>query len=667
MTEAFRALTFDEIRLLEARNCRADSWQKVRVNPHFEASRLGGCRFSGEVRLGQFTKDVAFYGGLTRPSGLTNAVIHNCTIGNNVYINAVHGYLANYDIEDGVIIEDVKLLAVDGPTSFGNGTLVRVINETGGREVIIYDHLSSHLAYLMALYREDGVLIRRLTEMVEAYAASVTSHRCRIGGGTKITHCGVLKNIRIGEAAVLEGVSRLKNGTILSKPEAPSEVGSGVIAEDFIFATGSVVRDGVNISQCFVGQAVELGKQYSASHSVFFANCVGFHGEACSVFAGPYTVTHHKSTLLIAGLYSFLNAGSGSNQSNHMYKLGPVHQGIVERGSKTSSDSYMLWPMRVGAFTLIMGRHYGNADTTQLPFSYLIEHDDESNLMPGVNLRSVGTIRDSQKWPTRDKRRDREITDYIICHLLNPYTVEKMCQGVELLKTIQNAAGHSSRSFYFNGVKITRSSLEKGIELYQLGIRRYLGNVVVTRLRAAPITSREELCRRFAVSGDTGPGDWLDWAGLFLPRSKAEALLTSLKKGHIAELKGLDRALRREYENFEDYEFAWVDGHFRKKQGKPLGEFTPKEFQDLIADWIEAVEQLDQMRSADARKEFAQTARIGYGLDGAKDADFAAVRGSADDNGFILELEKRLFLKKQSAAKLTADLGALEEGIARNQ
>ena len=58
-------------------------------------------------------------------------------------------------------------------------------------------------------------------------------------------------------------------------------------------------------------------------------------------FAGPYKVTHHKSTLLIAGMFSFMNAGSGSNQSNHMYKLGPIHQGTLERGAKTTSDSYI--------------------------------------------------------------------------------------------------------------------------------------------------------------------------------------------------------------------------------------------------------------------------------------------------------------------------------------
>ena len=88
------------------------------------------------------------------------------------------------------------------------------------------------------------------------------------------------------------------------------------------------------LANTYVGQACRIGRQFSAENCLFFANCEAFHGEACSVFAGPYTVTHHKSTLLIAGMFSFYNAGSGTNQSNHMYKLGPVHEGRLERGSQ---------------------------------------------------------------------------------------------------------------------------------------------------------------------------------------------------------------------------------------------------------------------------------------------------------------------------------------------
>ena len=73
-----------------------------------------------------------------------------------------------------------------------------------------------------------------------------------------------------------------------------------------------------------------------------------------------------------------------------MYKLGPIHQGTLERGAKTTSDSYILWPARVGAFSLVMGRHVNHSDTSNLPFSYLIEQNNTTYLVPGVNLRSVG-------------------------------------------------------------------------------------------------------------------------------------------------------------------------------------------------------------------------------------------------------------------------------------
>ncbi len=235
--------------------------------------------------------------------------------------------------------------------------------------------------------------------------------------------------------------------------------------EHFIVCSGSIVTESTLIDKCFIGQGCVLGKHYSAENSLFFANCAGYHGEACSIFAGPYTVTHHKSTLLIAGIFSFMNAGSGSNQSNHMYKLGPIHQGIMERGSKTTSDSYLLWPARIGPFTLVMGRHYKNMDTSSLPFSYLIESNDESILVPGINLRSVGTIRDAQKWPKRDRRKDPVKIDQVNFNLLSPYTIRKMFEGRDLLRKIKSVAGEVSGSYTYNNMMIKGPSLERGIEL----------------------------------------------------------------------------------------------------------------------------------------------------------------------------------------------------------
>ena len=406
-------LTDLQIAALEEQSCRCDDWSNIEVADDFNPRYVRNAVFSGHVRLGSFNRVFTLAGGIRKHSGVYHATLHNVDVGDDCMIEHIHNYIANYVIGAGSYIENVTDLIVYGECSFGNGVKVNVMNETGGREVYIHDHLSSHEAYITALYRHEPELIQSMKSLVDQYVASVTSEMGTIGENVEILDAMHLVNVRIGDCTKIKGTSRLRNGTILSKKEAPVTIGMNVIADDFIIDTGSVVADGVALTRCFVGQACVLGHGYSAMDSLFFSNCQGENGEACSLFAGPYTVTHHKSTLLISGMFSFMNAGSGSNQSNHMYKLGPIHQGILERGAKTASDSYILWPAKIGAFSLVMGRHVSNLDTTDLPFSYLIEQQSVSYIVPGVNLKSVGTIRDV-----------RELHDRFVAMHRNYYSYE---------------------------------------------------------------------------------------------------------------------------------------------------------------------------------------------------------------------------------------------------
>jgi hypothetical protein len=91
-----------------------------------------------------------------------------------------------------------------------------------------------------------------------------------------------------------------------------------------------------------------------------------------------------------------------------------------------------------------MGRHVTHSDTSNLPFSYLIEQQNTTYLVPGVNLRSVGTIRDAQKWPRRDSRSDPDRLDSINYNLLSPFTIQKMIKGIKLLHNLQYSSGELS-------------------------------------------------------------------------------------------------------------------------------------------------------------------------------------------------------------------------------
>ncbi|MBK7488976.1 MAG: DUF4954 family protein [Bacteroidales bacterium] len=654
MAEGYRSLSIGEIRGLEAAGCRSNSWESVFVKDPFNAERIQNVTFSGTVRLGLFNGVARERCGLPLMRGIKNAHIHNCTIADNVTITDIMGFIANYDIGEGVVIRNCGHISTEGHTSFGNGTRVAVLNETGGREVPIWDRLTSHMAYIITLYRHRPSAIAEIEKLIDDYTEGVRSDRGEIGSGSYIAGCGTIKNVRIGNGAVIEDVSRLEEGSVNSSFRDPVHIGNDVIMDHFIICSGSKVNDAAVIDKCFIGQGCILSKQYSAENSLFFSNCGGYHGEACSIFAGPYTVTHHKSTLLIAGIFSFMNAGSGSNQSNHMYKLGPIHQGIMERGSKTTSDSFVLWPSRIGPFTLVVGRHHHNVDTTSFPFSYLTEASYESQLIPGINLRSVGTIRDAQKWPKRDMRKDTRKLDQINYNLLSPFTVGKMIKGRDLLKELIEA-NQGQDVIGYERMRIKSSAAMRGISLYQMGIDKYIGNSVIKRLEGTVFRSDEEIRDRMKPDTMDGTGDWIDMSGLITPLSSIEVLLEAIESKEMKSADAINRSFDSIHRNYYNLQWAWVYDHLPGETGKPNEELTADDIIAIVERWKKSVVELDWMLYEDARKEFTLSSMTGFGIDGddeVKKRDFEQVRGDFEKNSVVLAILDHIKAKTELGDEL---------------
>lgn len=649
-SDTMRKLTKEEINALESQSCTCADWSQVSVAESFSTKYVKHVHFSGHIELGVFEKDITAKGGISRHSGIFHATLHNCKVGDNVFINKINCYIANYNIGDDAFIENTELIFTDGTTSFGNGVEVALLNESGGREILIADQLSSHLAYIMAIYRHREKCIERIREIIRTYSESVSSSTGEIGKKVKIINCGRIENMRIGDYATIEEASNLTNGSINSNQHDPVYIGQNVIAKNFIVSSGATITDASLVENSFIGQGVQIGKHFSIYDSVYFCNCQGFHGEACAIFGGPYTVTHHKSSLLIAGMFSFLNAGSGSNQSNHMYKLGPMHQGVVERGSKTTSDSYILWPAKVGAFSLVMGRHTQHSDTSSLPFSYLIENENSTYIVPGVNLKSVGTIRDAQKWPKRDRRKDPNKLDCINFNLLSPYTIQKMYAGTEVLKSLQALSGETSQTYSYQSTKITNTALRHGLKYYSMAIEKFLGNSLIKKLEGTAFKSIEEVRSQLSPSTPIGLGEWVDLSGLIAPKSCVSEMLDDIETGKLNSISDINGRLSQMHSMYYEYEWTWALEKLEQKFGKPYTEFTIKDIISQVETWRKSVVELDNMLYEDAKKEFNLIARTGFGVDGndeTKLKDFENVRGSFDSNPFVIAVQEHI--KKKSA------------------
>ncbi|MCB9303067.1 MAG: DUF4954 family protein [Lewinellaceae bacterium] len=663
----YRNLTDSEITALLSQGCFCDDWTAVRVSGPFNPAHIHSARFEGTVKLCPMNQEVAPGEGAPKPSGLYSCYIKDCEIQGPVYISQV-GRLEGYTIEKDVRIENVSSLVVESPTAFGNGTEIEVLNEGGGREVLIFDQLTAQIAYLMANYRHEPEMIVRLKELIQDYCQRKQSDRGVIQSGASIRDVQTIRNVNFGPKALVSGAQSLEEGTISSTEAAPAHIGEGVIAKHFIVLSGAQVDSGAILDKCLVGQGVRIGKQFSAENSLFFANCEGFHGEAVSLFAGPYTVTHHKSSLLIAGMFSFFNAGSGSNQSNHMYKLGPLHQGWLERGCKTGSFSYLLWPCRIGAFSVVMDKHSSNFDTSEFPFSYITLEDGKSTLTPAMNLFTVGTRRDSEKWPRRDRRKDPDKLDLIHFELFSPYIVTKMIRGSEILQKLYEETPKEQKYVKYKGVSILRLLLKTCRKYYQIALKKYYGEQLLKRLESRSFDTLAGL-REILQPQETYTGDWADMAGLLAPRAVIQEITEAIKDGQIKRIEQLRARLKMAYENYEEYTWAWYVHTLERETGTAIGQATQGQFIELIQDWKANAAKLNNMILKDAEKEFDQNSRIGFGVDGdeeVKESDFSRVRGAYDGNEFVRSLQAENEAIEKKAADWTARLEQLLTPEIRN-
>ncbi len=661
---SYRKITNSEIAALQKQGCFSVNWESVFVKDGFLVDAIFNTQFAGEIKLGSFGGEVELEKGISKPAGIRNSYIENCEIGDGVYIANVNS-LVNYNIADNVAIENVGTIVVNGETTFGNGYEIEVLNEGGGRDLPIFDKLSAQVAYLMVVYRHDKLFIEKLAALINSYVESKKSTKGTIGKNARILNTTSLRNVAVGDYTVITGASNLENGTIGSCKEAPTKIGEDVIAKDFIILSGSKIDSGAIITSSFIGQGVKIGKQYSTENCAFFANCEGFHGEACSVFAGPYTVTHHKSTLLIAGMFSFFNAGSGTNQSNHMYKLGPLHQGTVERGSKTGSFSYLLWPCKVGAYSVVMDKHGSNFDTTELPFSYITMEKGRSVITPAMNLFTVGTTRDTVKWPKRDRREDPEKLDLISFDFLNPFIVGKIFDGINLLNELHARALKKQDYITHKGISINRLMLRTSRRYYETAINVYIGKLIVNRLKQlSELSSLKEIQDILTPKEKSAGGKWDDILGLVGSESSIDSLLDSIKSGKTNSVADIQTELNAIYESYETDSYSWGAAQIQKYLDIDVANISKDELVKIVTNWKTNSLKMNTMILKDSEKEFDQNSKLGFGNDGddaVMEADFEAIRGTHGSNSFVVGLKNESIEIESVFESIINQLGKLPD------
>ena len=588
--DEYRLLTNEEISILEENGCTAEDWTNINVADDFQPTYIKNVNFYGEIFMGVFEKNIEVSNGFVRHSGIRNATLRNAYIGDNCLIENIGNYINNYAIGEECCICNVCTMETTAEATYGEGNTISVLNEAGNGNVILFSGLTSNLAALMIRNAADKEFTAAIRGIVKDDIERRAREKSTVGNNVKIVNTAEITNTHISDNCEINGASRISDCTLASGLEDNVFIGSGVICENSIVTDGSAVLNGANITNCFVGEACQITNGFTAESSLFFANCYMSNGEACAAFCGPFSASHHKSTLLIGCMLSFYNAGSATNFSNHAYKMGPIHYGCLERGTKTASGSHLLLPANIGAFSVCLGKITNHPDTRNLPFSYIISDGRETFVVPGINITTVGLYRDIRKWPRRDVRIQSSRKSLINHDWLSPLTINEIMAGKKTLEQMRESQGEDTAFYTCEGCKISRNSLERGIRLYDMAIKLFVGDVAA----GYDLT---------AEGRDCGTGEWGDLAGMLLPEQEERNIVNAISNGYLRSTADIDMFMKNVNERYGEYIITFTRNIIASQLG--TDDLTESGIEQIIQQGRAAKEAWISEIRKDAEKEYS--------------------------------------------------------------
>lgn len=297
--EPVRSLREVEIRELISNGNTAEDWRLLRVAEGFRPGRISHSDFHGCVTLGRFDEIVNSPGGVALPSGVYRSTLVNCVIGHQATVRNV-GLLAGYVVGKRAVVADCGEVSCDGSTTFGNGIVIPIGPQCGGRWLRAFAEMTLDLAIDLTSPPPDEGLTGRYTELLAEYQKRAVSTRGVIGAGASVAKVAVVKNAYMGPAAEIDAATRVENSVLLSSPDEPVRVRDGACVIDSILQWAVEVRGPAVVERTILLEHAAVDRFGKVCDSVIGPNSGIGGAEVTSSLVGPFVGCHHQSLLIAA-------------------------------------------------------------------------------------------------------------------------------------------------------------------------------------------------------------------------------------------------------------------------------------------------------------------------------------------------------------------------------
>ncbi|MBN1158086.1 MAG: DUF4954 family protein [Bacteroidales bacterium] len=473
----WRNLSSDEVERLVKNNNTAEDWDSILVTDPFDTNQIKNTNFYGLIRIGCVRNVIIQHHDLRVPAGITNSLIISCDIGNDVAIHEAH-YLAHYIIGDRCIIFNIDEMHTTDHAKFGNGILkegepesvrtwLDIMNETGCRKVLPFENMITADAYMWAKYRDDAVLQKKLKTMTQDSMDNRRGFYGTMGEHCVIKNSRILKDVKIGPYCYIKGANKLKNLTINSSEQEPSQIGEGVEMVNGIIGYGCHIFYGCKAVKFILGNNSNLKYGARLINSFLGDNSTISCCEVLNNLIFPAHEQHHNNSFLVAAVVmgqSNMAAGAtiGSNH-NSRSNDNEIQAG---RGFWPGLCTSLKHSSRFASFVLISKADYPAELDIPLPFSLLNNNvaKDRLEVMPAFwwMYNMYALARNSWKFNQRDKRIFK--VQNIEFDTFAPDTAEEIIHAMQLLE-IWTAKAHLLQAGELPGTYSENRLSEQGRQL----------------------------------------------------------------------------------------------------------------------------------------------------------------------------------------------------------
>ena len=443
----YRKLKTQETEVLVRNGNSSDNWDKVLVSHAFNADLVKRCKFYGLVRIGKLEPYFVEFNNLRMPVGLYNSTIISCDIGDNAVIDNVN-FMSHYITGNEVILVNINELATTDHSKFGNGVLkdgenedvriwMEICNENAGRSVLPFNGMLAGDAWLWAKYRDDEKLLQQFKDFTDKKFDHQRGYYGKIGDRTVIKNCRILKDIWIGSDAYIKGANKIKNVTVNSSTEAPSQIGEGCELVNGIIGFGCRIFYGVKAVRFMMGSNSQLKYGARLINSYLGDNSTISCCEVLNSLIFPAHEQHHNNSFLCAAtVMGQSNMAAGATIGSNHNSRGADGEIVAGRGFWPGLCVSLKHNSKFASFTLIAKGDFQSELNIPIPFS-LVSNEISSNklvIMPGYwfMYNMYALARNETKYQSRDQRTDK--TQRLEYDVLAPDSVNEIFNALQLIK-----------------------------------------------------------------------------------------------------------------------------------------------------------------------------------------------------------------------------------------